>query len=169
MAGTKLEIGDVRRDVTVKDGLENRSDGSREHRDVPDICNGTDTTTDTTEFINARRNTMQAQNLPVGAGRRDQVEPRSCAGTYGVAYHANTANDMQERVSTCSADAKSPNSLTRSTRLYSDLPDGLRPTQAHRGHEYMRIEMQAARIHLQTYQKTRTYLSEMQNRAWTTQ
>ena len=48
------------------------------HGGVPGIQNATDMTADTKETINTH-NAPQTQNLPVKAGRHNQVEPRSCA------------------------------------------------------------------------------------------
>ena len=100
--GARSDAGDARHGSTGPDGLANWSDVSSGHTDVPDICNRTNTTADTTETISTRRNAMQMQDSPINAGRRDKVESRSHAGmpnmwvdTHGIAIHANTAGDTQ--------------------------------------------------------------------------
>ena len=71
----------MRRDVEVTDGLGSRSDASRGHRNVSVIRNGTNTTAEVKETISTGRNAPKTRELPVGAGRRDQVKARSHAGT----------------------------------------------------------------------------------------
>ena len=144
--GAKSDAGDARRDGVGPDGHANRSDVSSRHRDVPGICNGTNTTADAKETISTCQNVPQMQNLPIRARRRDKVESRSHAGmpnmrvdTHGIAIQANTAGDTQRRVSTGPADMKAPDLPTGSTRLCQDGTDGL---ESHAG-------TQTARIHVQ--------------------
>ena len=66
------------------------------------------------------------------AGRHDQVEPKSRAGTpnmqihmHGIAAHTNMAGHTQRHVSTDSADTKPQDSLTGSTRPCPDETDGV--------------------------------------------
>ena len=91
-------------------------------------------------------NAPQMQNLPVNAGRHNQVEPRSCVDApnmcidmHGVAIHANMAGDMERHVSTGPEDTKVPDLPTGSTTPRRDGTDRL---ESHAG-------MQTARIHVQ--------------------
>ena len=142
----RSDAGGARRDGPGPDGHANRSDASNGHRDVPDTGNGMNTTADTKETISTRRNVPQMQNLPVDAGRRDEVESRSRAGmpnmrvdTHGIAIHANTAGDTQKRVSTRTEGTKPPDLPTGCTKPRRDGTDGLE-SHAH---------TQTARIHVQ--------------------
>ena len=103
-------------------------------------------TADTKETISTRRNVPQMQNLPVNAGRRDEVEPRSCADApnmcidmHGVAMHANMAGDTQRRISTCTEGTKPQDLPTGSTTPRQDGTDELESDTG----------MQTARIHVQ--------------------
>ena len=144
--GARSDAGGARHDEAGPNGHANRSDVSSGHVDVPDICNGTNTTADVTESISTRRNTPQMQNLPIDAGRQDQAKPRSRAGTpnmrvdtQSVAIHANTAGDMQKRVSTCTEGMKPLDLPTGCTRLCQDGTDGLESCPG----------MQTAHVHVQ--------------------
>ena len=144
--GTRSDAGGASCDGVGPNGHANRSDVSSGHMDVPGICNGTNMTADTTETISTYQNAPQMQNSPVNAGRRDQVESRSCVGmpnmrvdTHGVAIHTNTAGDMQRHVSTGSENAKSLDLPTGSTRLHQDGTDRLESCPG----------MQTAHVHAQ--------------------
>ena len=91
-----------------------------------------DTTADMAESISTHQNVLQTQNLPVNAGRHDQVQLRSHVGMlnmridmHGAAYHMNTAEDMQGHVSTHAANPKPPDLPIGGRRLPPDKTDGL--------------------------------------------
>ena len=130
--GTKSDAEGASCDGVGPDGHASRSDASSGHRDVPDICNSTDTTADATESISTCQNVLQMQNLPVNAGRHVQAKPRSRAGmpnmridTHGVAIHANTARNTQRHVSTWPTDPKPQDLPTGCTKPCRDGMDGL--------------------------------------------
>ena len=144
--GARSDAGGASCDRVGPDGHASQSDVSSGHRDVPDICNGTDTTADTTESISTCRNVPQMQNLPVNAGRHGQAKPRSRAGTpnmqidtHGVAMHANTAENTQRHVSTWPTDPQMQDLLARGTKPCRDRTDGLKSCPG----------TQMARLHVQ--------------------
>ena len=72
------------------------------------------------------------QNLPVDAGRCDEVESRSHTGmvnmwvdTHGIAIHVNMAGDTQRCISTCTEGMKLQDLLIRGTKPCRDRTDGL--------------------------------------------
>ena len=132
-SGARLDAGGARRDRAGPDGHANWLDTSSGHTDVPGIRNGTNMTADTRETISTCQNILQMQNLPVDAGRRNEVESRSHAGmpnvqvdTHGIAVHANTAGDTQKCVSTRTEGTKLPDSPTGCTRPCQDRMDELK-------------------------------------------
>ena len=67
--GARLDAGDARRDRVGPDGHANWSDVLSGHRDVPDIRNSMNTTTDTKETISTRPEDTKAPDLPTGSTR----------------------------------------------------------------------------------------------------
>ena len=127
--GTRSDAGGSC-DRVGPDGHANWSDVLSGHRDVPDICNGTDTTADAMETISTHQNSPKMQDLPIKVQRRDEVEPRSCAGmpnmwedTQGIAIYANMAGDTKRCISTGPADSKPPDLPARSARPCRDKTD----------------------------------------------
>ena len=75
----------------------------------------------------------KTQDLPVGAGRHDQVKPRSylgmlnmCMDTHGDAIHAKMAKVMQRHVNIRPIDPELPDSPTGSPRQHADLQNELK-------------------------------------------
>ena len=119
--GARSNAGNARREVKVMNGLGSQSGASRGYR-----------------------------NVLVGAGRHDQVKPRSYSGilnmrmdTHGDAVHATMAGDTQRHVSICLLNPEPPDSPTGSPRRHADLPNELE------SHAY---GMWMARIHLKMRQ-----------------
>ena len=144
--GARLDAGGANCNGVGPDSHANQSDASSGHRNVPDIHNSTNTTADTMETISTRQNALQMQNLPVDTGRYDQAKPRSCAGMpnmridmHGVTYHANTAGNTQQHISTWPADPKPQDLPTGCTRPCRNGMDGLESC----------LGMQMACVHIQ--------------------
>ena len=131
-------------------------------RDKSGTYNGKNTAVDTTKTISTCRNVKKTQNLLVEAGRHDQVELRSRAGTlnmcrdlHGIADHTNTAGNTQRHISTCPTGPK-PQITYGSTRWHAGQTDRL---QIH-------TNMQRVRIHAQSVgnnSKRPANLSEMRD------
>ena len=142
MVMVQVHAGDVRHDGAGPEDHGNQSNVLSGHRDVLGTCKGMDTSADPMESISTHQNTMQTQILPVGC---DEAKLRSCVGMlnmqvdmHGVAYHMNTAGDMQEHVSTCPENPKLPDSPTGSAMRHTGEMDRL---EAHAG-------MQRAHTHV---------------------
>ena len=122
-----------KRGVGESDGLGNRSDTSRGHRDQPGIPNRMDTSGDAMQTISTQRDAAKLFNSPVklagwpindeGKSRNHANTPNMRAGEESVENHANTAGNTQE-LSARTADPEPPDIPASSTGSCTEKADG---------------------------------------------